>query len=100
MSMQGRTSLVIIILHKEDLNKVTPNETTNKIIAHEFTWIFRPRYKGTLLATKKSLKHSSTLGMTIFDMRIKGQAKKTRKVMKSNTLSEYEDLTKEDMHAS
>jgi hypothetical protein len=48
----------------------------------------------------KKVKHSSTLGMTIFDMRIKGQAKKTRKVMKSNTLSEYEDLRKEDMHAS
>lgn len=79
-------NLMISILRKKDLNKVTPNEISNKIIAHDQfqVGIWAKKQESIAFATK-NFKHSSTLARTRSCMRKKAQdqemTKKTRKVM-------------------
>jgi hypothetical protein len=77
---------MISILHKKDLNKVTPNEISNKIIARDQfqVGIWAKKQESIAFATK-NFKHSSTLARTRSCMRKKAQdqamMKKMRKVM-------------------
>jgi len=77
---------MISIQHKKDLNKVTPNEITNKIIAHEFQeGIWAKKQENIAFATKNSQALKHTCKNKIWhDKKTQDQAnKKTRKAMKS-----------------